>query len=155
MNRTVSIQLRCLKPNDPDLAAIAKELSESDSEISIKSFTEKSLREFLSDPGRFYLTAQIDGKIAGAVHGYLLLHPAGKKYLYIDEVDTMAQFRRRGVATALLKEAFALGRELGASDAWLGTEADNEPAKKLYLGLQPSEVENGPIYTFKLDTEVK
>ncbi len=145
-----SLQLRRLKPTDPDLAVIANELNEADSEISVKNFSPESLRVFLSDPARFYLIGQIDSHIAGAVHGYLLVHPTGIKYLYIDEVDTVAQFRRQGVATALLKETFNYARILGASEVWVGTEADNEPAKKLYLGLKPAEVVNGPIYTYKI-----
>jgi ribosomal protein S18 acetylase RimI-like enzyme/ADP-ribose pyrophosphatase YjhB (NUDIX family) len=144
------IQLRRLKPTDSDLTEIAAGLNEADSEVSVKSFTAESLRTFLSDPGRFYLIATIGSRIAGAVHGYLLVHPTGIKYLYIDEVDTVAEFRRQGVATTLLKDAFNHARILGASEVWVGTEADNEPAKKLYLSLNPSEVVDGPIYTYKV-----
>ncbi len=144
------ITLRRLKPTDPDLAAVATELNEADSEVSLKSFTGASLRDFLSDPERFYLLAYIDGHIAGAVHGYALHHPAGVRYLYIDEVDTMEAYRRRGVARLMMAEAFAIGRELGCSDAWLGTEHDNKAAKALYEGLKPDEIENGPIYTWSL-----
>ena len=143
-----------LKPTDPDIASVAAELNVGDSEVSLKTFTEASFREFLDSPYRFYLIATIDGTIAGAVHGYVNLHPAGVKYLYIDEVDTVKDFRRQGVARVMMNEAFKIGRELGCSEAWLGTEHDNEPAKALYEGLKPTEIENGPIYTWKLtDTE--
>ena len=108
--------LRRLKPTDPDLAELAAELNAADSEVSVKDFTAGSLRAFLSDPGRFYLVAQINGRLAGAVHGYLLLHPTGVKYLYLDEVDTVAEFRRQGVATALIQDAFAYGRTVGAAE---------------------------------------
>lgn len=149
----MSVTIRRLKPTDPDLATIAAELNEGENEISVKTITERSLRDFLSDPNHFYLVATIGGHIAGATHGYLHLHPAGPKYLYIDEVDTIKRFRRQGVATAMMKEAFAIGRELGATEAWLGTEDDNEPAKALYEGLDPSEIENGPIYTYKIEEQ--
>ncbi|HSX01558.1 MAG TPA: GNAT family N-acetyltransferase [Candidatus Saccharimonas sp.] len=144
------IALRRLSATDSDLADVAVQLNAADSEVTFKQFSADTLREFLSDSGRFYLVATIGGQLAGAVHGYLLLHPTGVRYLYIDEVDTIAQFRRQGVARAMMHEAFQIGRELHATEAWLGTEHDNEPAKALYDGLQPSEVENGPIYTFKL-----
>ena len=145
-----AIRLRRLEAADQDLATVARELNQADAEVSLKSFSEASLRDFVSDPERFYLLAYINDHIAGAVHGYALHHPAGLKYLYIDEVDTMAAYRRQGVARQLMAAAFALGRELGCSEAWLGTEHDNEPAKALYQSLRPDEVENGPIYTWKL-----
>jgi aminoglycoside 6'-N-acetyltransferase I len=144
------IQLRRLKSTDPDLSDIARRLNEADSEVSVKAFTADTLKEFLSDRHNFYLLALSNGAIAGAVHGYLQVHPAGPKYLYIDEVDTMEPFRRHGVASAMLEETFAIGRELGASEAWVGTEHDNEPAKALYLKFHPYETENGPIYTYRL-----
>lgn len=145
-----AITLRRLKATDTDLAAIAAELNAADSEVSIKDFSESSLKAFLADSQRFYLLAYRGGEIAGAVHGYLLLHPTGVKYLYVDEVDTVAKHRRHGVATAMMDETFQIARELGASELWLGTEHDNEPAKALYNGLHPSEIDNGPIFTYKV-----
>jgi len=144
------VSLRRLKTTDADLAEIAAELNATDSEVSAKTFTAESLCEFLRFSPNFYIVAHVDGKLAGATHGYLHVHPAGPKYLYIDEVDSVKEFRRQGVARAMMLEAFAVGRELGATEAWLGTEHDNEPAKALYLSLHPSEIENGPIYTYKI-----
>jgi hypothetical protein len=37
-----------------------------------------------------------------------------------------------------------------AAKPWLGTEHDNEAAKALYNKLKPSEIENGPIFIYKL-----
>jgi len=145
------VTLRRLQASDTDLADIAAELNAVESEVSSKTFTAETLRDFLQDPHNFYLLATIDGHIAGATHGYLHVHPTGLKYLYIDEVDTIKQFRRQGVATAMMHEAFAISRQLGATKAWLGTEDDNEPAKALYQGLDPSKIEHGPIYTYKID----
>lgn len=144
------VQLRRLEQSDSDLGDLAAQLNAADSEVSIKDFSALSLQKFLEDPDNFYLLATIEGELAGAVHGYKLLHPTGAAYLYIDEVDTVKRFRRQGVARAMLNEAFRIGRELGCMEVWLGTEHDNEPAKALYDGLGPNEVENGPIYTWKL-----
>lgn len=149
----MEIKLRRLKATDTDLAAIAAQLNAADSEVSIKNFSEQSLRNFLSNRDNFYLLAYRGDDIAGAVHGYVLLHPTGVKYLYIDEVDTMASHRRQGVATGMMRETFAIAQEYGCSEAWLGTEHDNEAAKALYLSLSPSEIENGPIYTYKITPE--
>jgi aminoglycoside 6'-N-acetyltransferase I len=145
------MHLRRLQPTDPDLADIAAQLNAADSEVSVKKFSAESLQRFLASSQAFYLIATIDGQVAGAIHGYCLQHPAGPKYLYIDEVDTVAQYRRRGVAKAMMQETFAIGRQYGADEAWLGTEDDNDAANALYQGLAPSETEHGPIYTYKLD----
>ena len=149
-----NITLRLLKHTDTDLAAIAAGINAADSEVSRKSFSEQSLKDFLADDQRFYLLAYSGGNIAGAAHGYNLPHPTGVKYLYIDEVDTMVKYRRRGVASAMMNRIFELGREYGAPEVWLGTEHDNEPAKALYLSFNPSEIENGPIYTYKIRADV-
>jgi ribosomal protein S18 acetylase RimI-like enzyme len=145
------IKLRRLTAGDADLATIATQLNAADWEASIKDFSEESLRMFVSEKDRIYLLAYRGEEIAGAVHGYVLLHPTGVKYLYIDEVDTMVGYRRHGVAAAMMKEAFQFAKERGCSEAWLGTEHDNEPAKALYNGLSPSEIENGPIFTYKIE----
>jgi ribosomal protein S18 acetylase RimI-like enzyme len=94
--------------------------------------------------------SKIFQEIAGAIHGYDHLHPTGVKYLYVDEVDTIEGHRRQGVATVMMNEVFAIAHENGDSEIWLGTEDDNEKAKAFYLSLKPDEIENGPIYTWKV-----
>lgn len=145
------ITLRRLRSSDTDLAELAANLNAADSEVSIKDFSGQSLKEFVADPNHFYLIAYRNDKIAGAIHGYLHLHPTGVKYLYVDEVDTMEGHRRQGVATAMMNEVFVIAKEYGASELWLGTEHDNERAKAFYVSLHPSETENGPIYTWKVE----
>ena len=144
------LQLRRLHTTDSDLATIAEELNTADSEVSLKSFSAETLKNFLTHQDNFYLISRVDGKLAGAAHGYKLLHPAGAVYLYIDEVDTVKEFRRQGVARATMEECFRIAKELGCTEVWLGTENDNGPAKALYEGLKPDEVDNGPIYTWKV-----
>lgn len=146
-------ELRRLQPTDSDLAAICDGLNSADWEASIKDFSETALRDFLNDPNHFYLLGYEGNEIAGAIHGYVYPHPTGVKYMWIDEVDTMANHRRRGVARAMMAEVFEIAREHGCEEAWLGTEHDNEPAKALYLGTKPTEIENGPTYSWKLTSE--
>lgn len=144
------ITLRRLKPTELDLAAICNELNAADWEASIKDFHEAPLREFLNDPNHFYLLAYEAGEIAGAVHGYIYPHPTGVKYMWIDEVDTMANHRRRGVARTMLKEVFKIADEHRCAEAWLGTEFDRPPALALYRSLSPTEVEKGATFSFKI-----
>jgi ribosomal protein S18 acetylase RimI-like enzyme len=145
-----NITLRWLRPTDSDLAALAEQLNSADSEVSLKSFSAESLRDFLADDRRFYLVAHRGKELAGAVHGYKLLHPAGVNYWYIDEVDTIATHRRHGVGTAMMREVFRLAETEHADEVWLGTERENDGAKAFYLSLKPTEIENGPIYSWKV-----
>ena len=143
------IKLRRLKPTE-DLAAVVAQLNSADWDDFDNPFNERSLRQFVQGDQRFYLVAEIDGKIAGALHAYLLLHPAGHSVVYIDEVDTAKPFRRQGVATAMMREMLRLAGQAGAKEAWLGTEDDNQPAQALYRKLEPHEVEHGPIFSYKV-----
>ncbi len=144
------IELRRLAAGDVDLAAVADQLNDPAWEEFDNKFSAQSLADFLQDANHVYLQAKVDGQIAGASHGYLMQHPAGPKYFYVDEVDTLRQFRRQGVATAMMKELFRLANELGASEVWLGADEDNDAANALYKKLEPSKIEPGNIYTWKV-----
>ncbi len=144
------IKLRRLRPDDSDLAEIVDQLNRAEQwEDFDARFSRESLNEFLQDDDHTYLLAYLDSNLAGAAHAYLLRHPAGHAVVYIDEVDTAKQHRRRGVATALMTELLVWGRDRGAKEAWLGTEDDNHPAKALYRKLNPDEEDLGWIYTYK------
>jgi aminoglycoside 3-N-acetyltransferase I len=90
------------------------------------------------------------GQLAGALHAIAYVHPAGRRYLYVDEVDVDEAFRRQGVATAMLQAAGEIARGLGAHALWLGADQGNEPAHALYRSLGPQDVEPGTIYTYAI-----
>jgi ribosomal protein S18 acetylase RimI-like enzyme len=91
------------------------------------------LAEYLAAPGHHFVVALAGGEVVGqaaaVVHRHADLRPVE---LYIDELAVAPAYRRQGVARRMLDELFALGRELGCAEAWLGTEADNLPATALY-----------------------
>jgi ribosomal protein S18 acetylase RimI-like enzyme len=145
------LKIRRLKATDIDLAEIAEELNNKEHWGDFDDhFTRDSLQVFLEDDRRYYILAYLEGNIAGALHAYLLQHPSGKQYMYVDEVDTSKLHRRKGVATAMMREIIGIARRSGADEAWLGTEHDNGSAKALYESLSPDEIEHGPIYSYKL-----
>ncbi|MEO7617723.1 MAG: GNAT family N-acetyltransferase [Candidatus Saccharibacteria bacterium] len=146
----LAITLRYLKKTDTDLSQIAAELNAADWEASVKDFSAVDFENFLKSEDRYYLIASIGTEIVGAIHGYKLLHPTGVTYMYIDEVDTMANHRRKGIAKAMMVSVLELAKDWGCAQAWLGTEHDNEAAKALYMSLEPFEIENGPIYSYKV-----
>jgi len=114
-------------------------------------FTQDSLIEFLSDERNVYLTVHAGGQLAGTLHAIAYIHPAGKRYLYVDEVDTDEAFRRQGVATAMMRAAREIARDMGASALWLGADDGNDAARALYQSLGAEEVEPGVIYTYDID----
>lgn len=114
-------------------------------------FTQDSLTQFLADNRNIYLTVHADGQLAGTLHAIAYGHPAGKRYVYVDEVDTDEAFRRQGVATAMLLTARDIARGMGAHAVWLGADEANDAAHALYRSLGAQEIEPGVIYTYEID----
>jgi aminoglycoside 6'-N-acetyltransferase I len=97
------------------------------------------------------MVAALDGDtIVGQCAGVIHRHPDKPTELYVDEVGTASTHRRQGIARAMLDELFAWGRELGCTEAWLGTELDNIAANGLYRGYRPIEDTAIQFYLFKL-----
>ena len=143
--------MRRLRATDRDLGQIVEQINSASVEID-EPFTRDSLTEFLTDERNVYLTVHIKGELAGTLHAIGYIHPAGQRYLYVDEVDTDESFRRQGVATALLDAAQEIAREMAATAVWLGADEGNDAAHALYRSLGPQEVEPGVIYTYKIDS---
>lgn len=108
------------------------------------------LAAYLAEPGHLLVLAFDGDLIVGQCAGIVHRHPDKATELYVDEVGTASTHLRRGIATAMLGELFAWGRELGCVEAWLGTELDNAPANALYRGLAPVEDEAIRYYLFSL-----
>src|SRR5262249_29143329 len=90
---------------------------------------------YVAEPNHLMFVALSDGEVVGQVAAVIHRHPDKPTELYIDEVGVAPQAQRRGIARRLLDEMFALGRELGCAESWVGTEADNLPARGLYESL--------------------
>ena len=114
-------------------------------------FTLHSLTEFLADDRNIYLTVHADWRLAGTLHAIGYVHPAGQRYVYVDEVDTDRAFRRQGVATAMLKATREIARRMGARAVWLGADDGNDAAHALYRSLGAHRIEPGIIYTYEID----
>jgi ribosomal protein S18 acetylase RimI-like enzyme len=92
-----------------------------------------SLEAFLRDPANYLLVAEAEGEVGGFLVAYRLERPdreAGQMFVY--EVDVAAAWRGRGVATLLIEEITALARAEGMFEAFVLTNRDNEPARRLY-----------------------
>src|SRR6478672_1511163 len=90
------------------------------------------LAAYLAEPGHHMLVALSAGEVIAQVAAVIHRHPDKPTELYLDEVGVAPEFQRRGLARRMLDEMFAIGRAEGCEEAWVGTELDNEPARKLY-----------------------
>jgi len=105
--------------------------------------------EFLADPRHYIAVAIDDDTVIGIASAVSYLHPDKDIQLCINEVGVAPSHRRKGIGKRLLMAIFEIGRELGCTETWLGTEHDNESARALYLSLGGAE-EPFVMYTFKL-----
>ena len=80
------------------------------------------------------------GHCSAVVH----TRPEKPTELFLSELGTTPSHRRRGIARRLVTETIAAGRASGCESAWIATEPENEPARRLYESM--GEVELAVIY---------
>ena len=78
------------------------------------------------------------------------VHPDKAPQLWINEVGVAPAHQRRGIGSLLLDALLALGRSLGCTEAWPGTEEDNLAARRLYESAG-GEAEPFVLYSFPLE----
>lgn len=90
------------------------------------------LAAYLRDPGHQMLVAVIGGEVVAQVAAVVHRHPDKTSELYIDEVGVTPGMQRMGIAGRMVDMMLGIGRELGCTEAWVGTEHDNDAARALY-----------------------
>ncbi len=108
------------------------------------------VRLFLSDPTHHLIVAVHEGEVVGQIMAFIHRYPYKPPQLYVDNLGVTPALRRRGVACALLEAMFALGKRLGREEAWLATEEDNLPARKLYESYDGITSEPAVAYLYRL-----
>jgi aminoglycoside 3-N-acetyltransferase I len=94
---------------------------------------EAHLRKLLSDDKFVALVAWMDGQMAGALAGYeLVKFEAERSEIYIYDLAVREEFRRRGVATALIERVKAVARETAAWVIFVQADPPDGPAVALY-----------------------
>jgi aminoglycoside 6'-N-acetyltransferase I len=106
--------------------------------------------EFLSDARHHLIVAIENDTVVGMITAVNYIHPDKAPQLWINEVGVAPSHHRRGIGRDLLKAMLRHGREIGCTEAWLGTEHDNVPARELYEDAG-SEAEPFLLYTFMLN----
>lgn len=107
---------------------------------------------FLRDPASFVLGAYVDHTPAGLAWGLQMRSPSGRLPTYVHELDVHEQYRRRGVASALIRTAMAVARRRGSTEFWLSTGGHNQIAQALYDSLGGDRKPLGEVtYWWDLD----
>jgi len=91
------------------------------------------LRKLLSDPKFIALVAWLDGEMAGALAAYeLVKFEAERSEIYIYDLAVREEWRRQGVATALIEALKPIAREAGAWVIYVQADPPDAPAVALY-----------------------
>ena len=98
---------------------------------------DKKLASALLTPGFYAFAAEEEGIFAGYI--CLIYIPKLGKYngtghLFVDELWVMPEYRRRGLARALMDRAEELARAVGAGGLRLYVNTENPGAQALYSG---------------------
>ena len=91
------------------------------------------LRKLLADDKFIALVAWVDGQMAGALAGYeMVKFEAERSEIYIYDLAVREEWRRRGVATALIDALQPIARDKGAWVIFVQADPPDEPAVALY-----------------------
>lgn len=91
------------------------------------------LDRLLADNKFIALTAHIEGEMVGALAGYeLVKFEAERSEIYIYDLAVREQYRRLGVASALIEALKPIARERGAWVIFVQADPPDAPAVALY-----------------------
>jgi ribosomal protein S18 acetylase RimI-like enzyme len=106
---------------------------------------------FLAAPGHHLLVALDGDNPVGFVSGVETTHPDKGTEMFVYELGTHDDHRRRGVATALLLELQRIAIDRGCNGLWVATEPDNAPAIATYLRAGYQGPEAAVVFARRLD----
>ncbi len=134
-----------LNPIHTLLAADAEEQARSRAAAVLGFDDALSHFDFLRSDSFWLLIGYYEGRPAGWLSAARI--PKGdsrKAFIFVDELWVLQVYRRRGVATALLNEITAVGREIGAYGIRLIARPENDAALAFYqrlgFGIQESVI---------------
>jgi aminoglycoside 6'-N-acetyltransferase I len=141
--KRMPLELRLLAPSD---AAVLDRVAD---DVFDGPVVPALAGEFLADPRHHIIVAIADGLVVGMITAVDYIHPDKAPQLWINEVGVAPSHQRQGIGRALMQAMLAHGRTCGYTEAWLGTEHDNIPARGLYEAVG-SVAEAFVLYSFDL-----
>lgn len=95
--------------------------------------------EFLADPRHHMAVALVEGEVVGMASALHYVHPDKPPELWVNEVGVAPSYQNQGIGRQLLQALFVRGRDLGCTEAWLGTEESNTAARRMYAAVGGKE----------------
>lgn len=94
---------------------------------------DQHLQKLLSDRKFIALVADVGGEMAGALAAYeLVKYEAERSEIYIYDLAVLEEYRRQGVATALIEALKPIAEESGAWVIYVQADPPDAPAVALY-----------------------
>lgn len=110
-------------------------------------------KRFLENPN-FHLAVAINNSdvVVGMASAIDYAHPDKPLEMWINELGVAPEWQNRGIGQALTERLLRFAKERGCTTAWLGTEYDNAPARRVYQKCGGKE-EPFVMYSFDLQKE--
>lgn len=108
--------------------------------------------EFLGDPRHHLAVATDAGLVVGFASAVDYVNPDKPPELWINEIGVAPTHRNQGLGKKLLRALFAVGQQVGCSEAWVLTDRSNPPAMRLYASIGGTEAPKDQVrFTFRLN----
>jgi aminoglycoside 3-N-acetyltransferase I len=136
----VSVAIRRLGPDDADAmrdlnTLFATEFRDFDSYTAARP-GDDYLHRTLANQSNIALIATVDGELVGGLVAYVLDKlEQERSEIYIYDLAVAEDHRRRGVATALIRELRDIAARVGAWVIYVQADYGDEPAIALYTKL--------------------
>ncbi|WP_198147704.1 GNAT family N-acetyltransferase [Erythrobacter sp. AP23] len=137
-----ALDIRLLGPDDYALVNAAEEIFD-DRPIA------KQTHAFLNSDRDFLWFALIDGQPVGFASATIVLHPDKSPHLFVNELETRDGFRRRGIATRLMRTVQQHGKANGLWPIWLAAEGDDDRAIAFYRSLGDMEERGAVVFEWE------
>lgn len=138
----INSKIRRLASNDADtVATLVKQFHSSD-------VPRERVEQLLSNEANFLIVAEVDNDLAGFVWAYRLerLH-RNPFVIFLYEIEVAADYRRKGIGTALINFIRELFHEARPAEMFLLTNYSNEAAIEFYKSTG-AEIKNGDDLLF-------
>jgi ribosomal protein S18 acetylase RimI-like enzyme len=106
-------------------------------------------RAFLEEPGHHLLLASRSGEPVGFVTGVEMLHPDKGREMFVYELSVAPEWRRRGIARALLGALADIARDRDCYDMWVLTDDENPAALAAYASAGAERVSTHVMFEWR------
>jgi aminoglycoside 3-N-acetyltransferase I len=131
-----SVRIQRLGPGQVDAMHAANRLFSEvfgDEAYQGRPAGDQHLQKLLSDRKFIALVADVGGEMAGALAAYdLVKYEAERSEIYIYDLAVLEEYRRQGVATALIEALKPIAEESGAWVIYVQADPPDAPAVALY-----------------------